>query len=132
MDEPRGVGRPAYQPTDGNRQMVRVLKANGIGERTIATELQIDRKTLRKHFRTELRDGFERVKAALSAVIVREGLAGNVAACKFWLAARCPEWRVIEGREVTVVPPREKAPTLVFEVPRWSRDPDGNVIEETD
>ena len=39
MDAPdhptQSVGRPAYVPTDASKQLVRVLKANGIGERTL-------------------------------------------------------------------------------------------------
>ena len=51
MNWSHSIGRPAYMPTDAHKQIVRVLKANGIGDRTIASELGINRRTLRKHFR---------------------------------------------------------------------------------
>jgi hypothetical protein len=94
-------GRPAFEPTDSQRQLVQVLVSNGIAQRVIAHHLSIHEDTLRKHFRDELESGREHVEAALGAALVRAGLAGNVNAIRYWLCTHGgPEWKVTERREI--------------------------------
>jgi hypothetical protein len=102
MTEPRrGRGQPAFDPTEGNRRTVRVLRANGDPLAVIAANIGITEKTLRKHFRAELEDGHGQVRAAMGAAVVKAGLAGNVYAMKYWLSCfGGPEWRVVEARQI--------------------------------
>lgn len=97
----RSRGGPSFEPTPQERQLVRVLRANGNAVRVIASLVGsgIDAKTLRKHFRDELREGKEHVVAAVGAAVVKAALAGNMFAARYWLATHGgPEWRVTEGR----------------------------------
>lgn len=94
-------GGPPFEPTPQQRQLVQVLRANGNAVRVISAVVGIDPKTLRKHFRTELRDGHAHIVATLGARLVQLGMAGNVHALKYWLATHGgPEWRVVEGRQI--------------------------------
>jgi len=99
---PRPNGRPPFEPTDSQRQIVQILRSNGISQRTIAANIGCDVQTLRKHFRVELADGHVQVVAAMGAALVRAGLAGNVNAIKYWLSTHGgPEWRITERREIS-------------------------------
>src|SRR5690348_14143243 len=88
MSDKHPGGRPPHEPTLGQRNTVQVMVANGNGERVIARAVGIDRSTLRKHYREELRSGRDQVVAAMGAAPVRAGLAGNVHAAWYWLACR--------------------------------------------
>lgn len=84
-----------HVPRNDQRELVRVLVANGISYTIIANIFEIDLKTLKKYYRAELTLGFERVKAAIGAAVVKSALAGNVAAQKFWLLTHChDEWKL--------------------------------------
>lgn len=87
--------------TGSQRQLVQVLRANGIAHHTIAANPGRDVKTPKRHFKDELADGHAQVEAALDAVIVRACLAGNVYAARNWLSTHgFPEWRISEKREI--------------------------------
>lgn len=77
-----------HEPTDRSRQTVRILKANGNSHKTICLILEIDEKTLMKHYRTELDEALEHVKGQVGAAIVRSALQGNMAAASWWMARR--------------------------------------------
>jgi len=93
MSDRHPGGRPPFTPTEQQRQTVEVLVAHGNGERVIAKVIGIDRKTLSKHFRDELRDGREMLTAHMGLAIVRAALAGDWRAAAYWLAIHCPAWR---------------------------------------
>jgi hypothetical protein len=46
-----------FKPTDAERSLVENAAAFGLSQADIATQLGIDEKTLRKHFRVELSSG---------------------------------------------------------------------------
>ena len=70
------------------------MRATGTALHVIAANLQIDVRTLRKHFKPELEIGQEQVVAALSASVIRAGLNGDWRAALAWLARWGPEqWR---------------------------------------
>lgn len=95
------AGRPPFHPTAEQRNAVRVLVRNGNAEHVIARSIGIERTTLRKYFREELRHGREQVTAAIGAAVVRSALAGNTHAARFWLACHGgPTWRYTEGRTI--------------------------------
>lgn len=95
------AGRPPYEPTSQERQIVQVLRANGISERMIAENLHINVRTMRRAFRRELARGKEQVVAALGASVIRAGLQGDWRAALSWLARfGGPEWQEVQRRDV--------------------------------
>ena len=65
----RPIGRPPYEPSKENRDVVMILAANGIQHQTIGRTLGIDHKTLEKHFRLELDCGLDQVKALIKSEV---------------------------------------------------------------
>ena len=63
------TSRPPFQPTDKSRDQVQSLKGLMVSEAAIANFLDIDVKTLKRHFRTQLDHGHDRTVARLKAVI---------------------------------------------------------------
>ena len=90
-------GRPPFEPTIEQRHAVTVLRSNGFSERLIARLLRVNRRTLRKHFKTELADAQEVIVAALGAVVVQAPLNGDWRAALSWLSRFGDEqWRKTE------------------------------------
>ena len=98
------VGRPLYVATDQQRQLVTILRANGIGPEHIARELEISRRTLNKHFRDELAHGKERVVAKIGSNVLLKAMGGKAQngtekipdnACMFYWLSRHggPAWQ---------------------------------------
>jgi hypothetical protein len=95
----RRRGRPDHVPTQEYRHTVNVLRSTGTPEETIARLLRLDRKTLKKHYRQELKEGHETIVAAIGSVIVNAALDGNIGAAFGFLARQGGEqWRKVEGR----------------------------------
>lgn len=66
MEKPkRTQGRPPHIPTGMQRRLVQVLAAQGIPQFQICRVLEIDEKTLRRHYRHELDVGAVRLESAL-------------------------------------------------------------------
>lgn len=59
-------GRPRFNPTDDQRKVVLVMKGHDIDQETIALALEIDTKTLRRHFRKELNQAAGMILAQLT------------------------------------------------------------------
>jgi hypothetical protein len=71
---------------------------------TAATVCRSYEKTLRKYFAVELATGRAQVRAAIGASIVRQALAGNINAARYWLSTHGgPEWREIGGFDVAPI-----------------------------
>jgi hypothetical protein len=75
LKQPNKGGRPAHQPTDKDRQMVEALSGFAIPTAKIADVLNIDQKTLFKHYGDELRRGSAIVESKLAGNLLR--LAGG-------------------------------------------------------
>lgn len=65
MGKKKGKGRPAFEPTEQEKQIVSTASAMGLKQEAICQLVQrdgaaIDPKTLRKHFRPELDQGIAR------------------------------------------------------------------------
>lgn len=89
-----------YEATGEQRRLVRGMAAVGIPQEDIATLLEIDAKTLRKHFRRELDCGSIEATAKVAQSLFQMATQGkNVAAAIFWMKARAG-WR--EKHEVAV------------------------------
>jgi hypothetical protein len=126
---------PAFVPTAEQRNVIAVFAANGATKRIMADALQISPITLVKYFKAEMKMGRERVTARIGYIVVKEALAGNMAAARYWLDRRGgPEWQPPEG-----APPLEdyddgsdSEPRVQFYLPRNGRDepePDAMTIE---
>ena len=87
------MGKPAHVPTDKSRAEVSALTSFGITQDEISTYLDIDLKTLRKHYRRELDTGTTRANAAMAKRLFDAGIKdGSVPAMIFWLKTRA-RWR---------------------------------------
>jgi len=85
---PDGRGRPAFDPTDEQRKTVKAMAGFGIPQEDIAAVLDVDPKTLRKHFRIELDTGETIATVKVAESLYNNATSGNVAAQIFWMKAR--------------------------------------------
>lgn len=93
------MSRRAHAPTDKTRAEVSALTSFGITQDEISTYLDIDLKTLRKHYRRELDTGTIKANAAMGKRLFDAGIKdGSVPAMIFWLKTRA-RWK--EGEEGT-------------------------------
>lgn len=88
-EEGRGPGRPPHEPTEASRKEVAALATFGVRQDEIARYLDIDPKTLRKHYRAEL----DRAEVQANAQVARRLFQaateeGSIPAMIFWLKAR--------------------------------------------
>lgn len=78
------IGNPPYEPTDQDRANVRAW-AKIASQELIADRLNIDLKTLRKHYRAELDDGKFEAVAAVGGKLLAKALKGDTASMIFYL-----------------------------------------------
>jgi hypothetical protein len=84
---------PMFEPTEEHRRSVRVMSGFGVPQEDIALHLDIDPKTLRKHFRRELDRGTIEANLKVAQTLFHMATVDkNVAAAIFWLKARAG-WR---------------------------------------
>jgi hypothetical protein len=87
------MSRRPHAPTDKTRAEVSALCSFGITQDEIATYLDIDIKTLCKHYRKELDTGAIKANAAMAKRLFDAGIKdGSVPAMIFWLKTRA-RWR---------------------------------------
>jgi hypothetical protein len=86
------MGRRAHVPDPAQRRQVEAMAAYGIPETDIARVLNIDPKTLRKHYREELDLGETKANAQVAGFLFNAAKNGNVTAQIFWLKTRA-RWR---------------------------------------
>ena len=92
----------AFEPTEEQRRTVRAMSGYGIPQEDIAILLDVDPKTLRKHFRRELSRGSVEATAKVAQTLFHMAtVEKNVGAAIFWMKARAG-WR--EKHEVVVSP----------------------------
>ncbi len=91
-EEKRTAGRPAYKPTDDDRNQVETFSAVGISQEQICQVLDIDFKTLRKHFRKELDSSAIKANATIGQTLFQKAKGGDTAAMIWWTKARSG-WR---------------------------------------
>jgi hypothetical protein len=94
-------------PTDEQRKTVRAMSGFGIPHDDIAILLEIDPKTLRKHFRRGLdRGSIEATAKVAQSLFNMATVHKNVAAAIFWMKARAG-WREKHEVQVTTPSPRD-------------------------
>lgn len=74
-----------FEPTEAQRYTVEIMSSIGIPHAQISEALDIDAKTLRKHFRSELDVGKTKVLTKVAESLVRQALSGNMTAAIFYL-----------------------------------------------
>ena len=97
------MARPAHKPEPNQRRQVETLAGFGIPEAEIAGLVQIDHKTLRKHYRQELDHGHTKANAKVAENLYRMALGQGreaVTAAIFWLKTRA-RWKETMVNEVT-------------------------------
>jgi hypothetical protein len=93
-----------FEPTDEQRRTVKAMAGFGVPQDDIAKHIEIDPKTLRRHFRRELDAGTLEANAKVAQSLFNMATQGrNVAAAIFWMKARAG-WR--EKHEVQVTSDR--------------------------
>jgi hypothetical protein len=118
------MGRPAHQPDPVTRRQVEAMAAYGIPEADIATVVEIDPKTLRRHYRRELDTGHIKANTKVAENLYRKATGDgreSVVAAIFWLKTRA-RWKetTVQESEVThryVV----RAPMPCRDVDEWMR-----------
>lgn len=88
----RPPGRPRFAPTDDQRHTVECMASAGIPQDDIARVIGIAKATLQEHFRDELDNGKARTITKVADSLVRQALAGNIAAAIFYLKTQ-GRWR---------------------------------------
>ena len=82
-----------YSATDEQRRMVKAMSGYGVPHEGIATLLDIDPKTLRRHYRRELDSGSVEATAKVAQSLFQMATVDkSVAAAIFWMKARAG-WR---------------------------------------
>lgn len=79
-------GKPEHVPTQDSQKLVSALVGFGVTQDEIAAYVEIDPKTLRKHYARELATGKTRANAAVARRLFSAAVEeGSVAAMIFWL-----------------------------------------------
>ena len=78
-----------HSPTDEERRTVKALSGYGVPQEDIAIHMDMDAKTLRKHYRRELDRGTIEANAKVAQTLFTMATVDkNVAAAIFWMKAR--------------------------------------------
>lgn len=86
------VGRPSYQRTDEDRDVVIAMAFAGFTQERIARAMRISENTLRKHFADELQSGADRMLADVVRTLANKARAGDITAC-IWITKTRLGWR---------------------------------------
>ena len=101
------MGRPAHEPSPMSRRNVEALAGYGVPEADIAGVVGIDPKTLRKHYRQELRYGHVKANAKVAENLFRKATGDgreSVIAAIFWMKTRA-QWKETSVTELAAPPP---------------------------
>jgi hypothetical protein len=82
------VTKPSHKPTDETKKLVRQWTGLGFQQERVARKLDIDPKTLRKHYRDELDLGADEANAIMGAALFNKAKNGDTAALIFWAKTR--------------------------------------------
>lgn len=114
----RKAGRPAYQPDDATRDLVKMMVAFGHSEDEIAAAAGIARMTMRKAYGEELTLGRAKTRGEVLILLLKAARTGNVSAIKHIEAMTSGRkdadqpYELPKGAEAPAVEPEEKAEVL--------------------
>jgi transposase len=80
--------RHTHTPTDETREQVMILVGNGTNNETIARVLRISKRTLQRHYKTELAVGRDMAIASATSRLWALVQRGDLNAIKYWLCNR--------------------------------------------
>lgn len=86
--KPKKETKPSHRATQERRDTVGAMSAYGIPQAEIAKCLDIDVKTLRKHYREELDTAAAKANAAIAGKLYKKAMGGDVRSMIFWLKTR--------------------------------------------
>jgi hypothetical protein len=95
------MGRKAHIPDPAMRRQVETMAAYGIPETDISRVVNIDPKTLRKHYRDELDTGSIKANSRMAENLYRKAMGDgpqSVTATIFWLKTRA-QWKETSVQE---------------------------------
>lgn len=78
----------SHTPNKQTRELVSLHATIGTDQDTIASLLDIDPKTLRKHYRKELNESTARANAAIGGALFNKAKGGDTTAMIFWMKTR--------------------------------------------
>ena len=84
--------KPPHAPTDATRQTVQLHTMVGTTQADTARVLDIDEKTLRKHYRDELDLAKAKANATIGGALFNQAKSGDTAAMIFWMKTQAG-WR---------------------------------------
>lgn len=120
------MARPTYKPTEESRKTATSMLAYGIKQEDIASVLDIDAKTFRKHYGDEIAKAHVRANSRVAETAYQMATSGrHPAMTMFWLKTRLG-WREVERIDINFV--RERATELARELGL----PEDEVIEEAE
>jgi hypothetical protein len=82
-----------YKPTDDQRRAVLTMTGFGLKQEEIATSLEIDRKTLTKHFRRELDTGMIEANVRVAKALYQNAVQHNNVAAQIWWTKTRMGWK---------------------------------------
>lgn len=109
MSDIKRTGRPSHQPTDKDRKMVEAMVSYGIQQHAICAILDIDTKTLRKHYEREIATATSKANSLVAQTLFRKATdpsltSPSVTAAMFWMRARAG-WRTSDPAPTSEVVP---------------------------
>ena len=81
-------GRKQHEPTKATRELVQLHAMIGTRQDQIADILEVDDKTLRKHYRRELDDSTAKANATIGGALFNKAKSGDTTAMIFWMKTR--------------------------------------------
>jgi hypothetical protein len=88
MTKPKKLTKPPHEPNDKAKAAVEQMSAVGIPQEDIAMVLDIDPKTLRKHYRKELDQAAIKANSAIGGALYNKAKAGDTTAMIWWTKTR--------------------------------------------
>ena len=79
------AGRKPHEPTKATRELVQLHAMVGTDQEAIADILEVDPKTLRKHYRKELDQSKAKANATIGGALFNKAKAGDTTAMIFWM-----------------------------------------------
>lgn len=114
MSKKKKAGRPAFEPTDEQRRIVKGLAALGLPYRDIGYVLGVSEDTVEKYFRQELDVGPVEANARVGRFLYEQAQK-NLTAAIFWAKTRMG-WREVERHEITGAEGKPFQPVLNIKI----------------